>query len=118
MTRSERSTVYSVSITDKAVYDAEQACAWILADSPPRALQWFEGLIEAIDGLRTFPHRCPVAPESKRLPCEVRQLVYGHRRSGYRVLFWIREEQQRIIVLRIRHCARLELSVSELFNGL
>ena len=62
MRNSGESSVYRVRITDTAIADAYEACTWILADSPARALKWFEGLMEAIDGLRDLPRRWPVAP--------------------------------------------------------
>jgi hypothetical protein len=52
-----------------------------------------------------------VAAESRKLPVEVRQLLYGRRRS-YRALFLVR--QQTVVVLHIRHTARREASPEEI----
>ena len=116
MSNSERSMVYRVSITDRAIADADEACTWILQDSPSEALKWFARLMEAIDTLRMLPHRCPLASESKGFSTPVHQMIYGNRRSAYRVLFWIQEEQRRVIVVRIRHCARMALTPDELIE--
>lgn len=108
---------YRVRITQRAISDAEDVHEWIFDESPERAFSWFSGLLGAIYGLSVFPTRCPLALESRDLPIEVRQLLYGKRGGVYRILFHIQEEEKTVIVLRIRHSARLSLHPDELFDG-
>jgi hypothetical protein len=51
--------------------------------------------------------RCPLAPENKEFPFEVRQLLYGRKPHLYRVLFTI--EGDTVVVLHIRHGRRRRL---------
>jgi plasmid stabilization system protein ParE len=89
-----------------AEVEIEEGFQWLSDQSPDRAATWVAGLRKAIDSLRTFPRRCPVAPESAEFGEEVRVLLYGKRRSrnAYRVLFSIRGDT--IHVLGLRHAAR------------
>ncbi len=98
---------YRVEFTDQANTEADAAYSWIAIDAPDNAFIWFEGLIDAIDTLRSFPERCVVAPESEELGQEIRQLLYGK----YRLLFTIVE--QTVFVLHVRHGAREYLSKEE-----
>ena len=52
-------------------------------------LRWFLKLEEEIASLSEMPHRCPLAPENKEFPFEVRQMLYGRKPHRYRVLFTI-----------------------------
>jgi hypothetical protein len=57
------------------------------AGSSESGLKWFQKMKEAIAPLSELPHRCPLAPENKEFPFEVRQLFYGRKPHQYRVLF-------------------------------
>ena len=70
-------------------------------------LRCFQGLHEAIASLARLPKRCPLAPENKSFPSEVRQLLYGRRQYRYRILFTI--EGDTVVILHIRHGRRLHL---------
>ena len=59
---------------------------------------------KAIEALANFPRRCPVAPQDRSFPFEVRQLVYGNKPHLYRILFTI--AGRTIQVLHIRHGRR------------
>jgi len=41
-------------------------------------LRWFSRMDDAIESLSHMPERCKLAPESKSLPFEMRQLLYGN----------------------------------------
>lgn len=74
---------------------------------------WFEGLTLAINSLETLPARCPIAPESKELDREVRQLIYKKSKgSSYRILFGISGSQ--VYIYRIRHTAQQYVTKEEL----
>ena len=62
------------------------------------------------------PARCPVAPESRKFPQEIRELTHGKRRHKhkYRILFTVTEKE--VHVLHVRHGARLGLGEIEMFE--
>ena len=96
---------YKVEFTYQAESEANAAYRWIANDAPSNALNWFEGLIQAIETLGSMPERCAIAPESEDIGQEIRHLIYGK----YRVLFSI--EDQTVFVLHIRHGAQKYLSI-------
>ena len=51
------------------------------------------------DSLKTFPRRCPIAPEASFFDREVRQLITA-KRSKYRILYVV--EDDRVSILHIR----------------
>ena len=102
---------YRVLIDPKAVAEIEEAYVWLAQQAPRAALRWFNGLYEAIESLRDFPRRCALAPETRSVDREVRQLLFGRRGGVYRVLFSI--SGQTVQVLRVRHSARAVLPPDE-----
>lgn len=54
---------YRVHIQPSAEAELEDAYRWIAEDSPLAAARWYKGLVEAVGTLRSFPERCPPAPE-------------------------------------------------------
>lgn len=95
---------YEVNLTDQAHAEAEFAFKWIEQSSPTNAVEWFNGLVDAVETLCSMPERCIVAPESEDVGQEIRQLLYGK----FRILFSI--EKQTVYVLHIRHGAQKHLS--------
>jgi hypothetical protein len=63
-------------------------------------LRWLEGLQEKIETLSDLPERCPLARESKSLPFEMRQLLYGRRPRLYRILFTIERNVVHVLYIR------------------
>ena len=103
---------YRVLIHPDAERELKAAHAWLREQSPDAAERWRKGLVKRAATLATFPERCPLAPESKKLGEEVRQLLYGRRRATrYRLLFVI--EGRIVTLLHIRHGARLNLAEDE-----
>jgi plasmid stabilization system protein ParE len=94
---------YRVELTEPAKLEIAEAEDWIGAESTAAADRWIEALYDALDGLKTMPARCPLAPENKNHAEEIRQLIYGR----YRVLFTI--FPGRVLILHVRHGARLPL---------
>lgn len=90
---------YRVNIKPTAEKDLEQRYLQIAEDSPANALNWYLGLVEAIEKLDVMAERCPIAPEDVDLRLGIRHLIVGH----YRVLYWINGNQ--VDVLHIRHSA-------------
>ena len=91
---------YEVPIQPGAEEDIEQAYHWLAEQAPNEATAWYNGLVDVVLRLDTFPERCPLAPETVVFHQEIRQLLYG----AYRILFTIRGNA--VHVLHVRHCAR------------
>ena len=101
-----------IKVARRAVVDADEAFDWIARYAPRTAARWYTKLFAAIDSLETNPARCSIASESDAFPEVVRQLLFGKRRTAFRILFVIRGEM--VLVLRIVRCARQSLTVDEL----
>lgn len=95
---------YHIILQPEAYAGMERAYTYIEQESLDSAHQWAAGLMDAIDSLKTFPARCPIAPESRYFAQEIRQLLYGKGRSRYRILFTIKGDA--VSVLHIRHGAQ------------
>ena len=102
---------YQVVLTDRAARDLDEAYRWFAERAPEAAVDWYNGFLDALNSLVSNPERCPVAAESRKLSIEIRQLLYGRRRS-FRALFLVRE--QTVVVLHIRHTARREANPEDL----
>lgn len=97
---------YEVVTSEIAEAEAADAYLWLNRLSPDFAASWYDGLLDAVASLDTFPKRCPVAPENEDFPdVEVRQHLYKRGRTVYRILFCILEPDI-VRVLHIRHVAR------------
>ena len=103
---------YRVITLPRAERDAREAYQWLAQQAPEAALRWYRGLREAIESLAAHPQRCPIAPENEYAEEEIRQLLYGRRRSIYRILFTIKGDM--VSVLTVRHGARRLLRPEEL----
>ena len=96
---------FRIELTYQALEDADEILAWLISrQAGDSGRRWFSGLNDAIESLANFPLRCPLAPESREFPFEVRQLLYGRKPHVYRVLFTI--EGETVHVLHIRHGRR------------
>ena len=98
---------YRVTILEPAEQDIGRAFAWLAAQNDEAAIRWYNRLLEVVFSLANFPERCPLAPESRHLKKEIRQILHGHRQHKYRILFDIVADEVRI--LHVRHGARLAL---------
>ena len=67
-------------------------------------LEWFDGLVGAIESLAEFPQRCAFAPDPGFRERGVRQLLFGEGHSIYRVLYGVKDEE--VEILTIRHARR------------
>lgn len=99
---------YEVVIVPSAEGELEAAYLWILTQAPEAAANWYNGVLDAIVTLETFPERCPLAPESRAFDHDIRQLIHGKRHHAYRILFDVTGRTVRI--LHIRHGAREHLT--------
>jgi plasmid stabilization system protein ParE len=95
---------FLVVFRPQAQADITAAATWLARTSPTVAVRWHRGLLSIIDKLETNPALYPVADEAADLGLDLRELLYGRRRSVYRILFTI--AGQRVNVLRVRHAAQ------------
>ncbi len=96
---------FHVELTAQAEQDADGILEWLRSQHAGEAgIRWFTALEDAMVSLAEFPTRCPLAPESRIFPFEVRHLLYGNKPHIYRILFTISDTT--VYVLRIRHGRR------------
>jgi plasmid stabilization system protein ParE len=99
-----------VEVTTGAQRDAEAAFEWLAARTE-HAGTWFNGLVDAIEGLAELPNRWPLARENEEFDEPIRQMLYGKPPHVYRVLFIVRAN--RVYVLHVRHGARQTMKSGE-----
>jgi plasmid stabilization system protein ParE len=102
---------HQVIIQPSAERNISEAYEWIAARDADAAIRWYNRLMELILSLDTFPGRAPLAPESKSLNREIREIFHGRRHYKYRILFTVTENE--VHVLHVRHGARLALGETE-----
>jgi plasmid stabilization system protein ParE len=100
---------FRVETSAQAESDANSILEWLLSEhAGETGIRWFLALDDAIASLAAFPERCPLAPETRRFPFEVRQLLYGRKPHAYRILFTI--DGDTVKILHIRHGRRKPVS--------
>lgn len=104
-------THFQVIILPSAERNISAAYEWIAKRDEDAAARWYNKLVELILSLDTFPERAPLAPESKLLHREIREIFHGRRHYKYRILFTVTEN--RVHILHVRHGARLALGEAE-----
>lgn len=97
----------AVIIQPAAEHDIGAAYEWIAERDVAAAIRWYNRLVEVIFSLDVFPERCPLAPESKTVKTEIREIFHGRRQHKYRILFTVTAIE--VHVLHVRHGARLAL---------
>ena len=96
---------FRVELSEQAQRDIAAIYDWLQSQQAGGAGErWFLALRAAVASLKSLPSRCPLAPESRDSPVEVRHLLYGRRPHVYRILFAI--EGDLVQVLHIRHGRR------------
>jgi plasmid stabilization system protein ParE len=65
------------------------------------AADWLRRILEAVHSLRTMPERCGQAAEADTTGQDVRELLFGRRRSTVRIVFVIQHG-----AVSIRHIRR------------
>jgi plasmid stabilization system protein ParE len=104
---------FRVELTQRAQRDIAAFHVWLQGEDAGEAgAKWFAALRGAIESLAALPARCPIAPESRESPMEIRQLLYGRRPHTYRILFSI--DQQIVHVLHVRHGRRRPPTLREI----
>jgi plasmid stabilization system protein ParE len=103
--------LWDVIVERPAQRDIAEARLWLADRNPAAADRWFNSIYVTIGSLEIFPERCPLAPESRSLSAEIREILHGRRQHKYRILFTVSENE--VHVLHVRHGARLALGESE-----
>lgn len=88
----------------------EAQFAFIAAQSPQNAAEWFDRVLDAIATLEQFPKRCALAPESGRLGFELRMFIV----DGFLLLFRIDGERSVVEILHARHGRQRPVSKTDL----
>lgn len=102
---------WSVVVELDAQQDIAEAHLWLAERNRDAADKWFDDIYDTIASLEVFPERCPLAPESKFLNLQIREIFHGRRQYKYRILFIVVECD--VHVLHVRHGARLALGETE-----
>jgi plasmid stabilization system protein ParE len=100
---------FRIEVTARARDDADTIHAWMAENiSPAHAEKWYRELFERIETLIQHPSRCPIAPESRKLPAEIRELTHGKQRHKhkYRILFAIQGDV--VSILSVYHSSRAD----------
>ncbi|NOT58625.1 MAG: type II toxin-antitoxin system RelE/ParE family toxin [Acidobacteria bacterium] len=101
---------HSVIISPKAENDFTEIVLELVELSPAKTEKFYFGCRKAMDSLATFPARCPLVPESKKLKRQVRHLLY----EQYRIVFKIEDETDTVKIIRVRHQKRRPLTKDDL----
>jgi toxin ParE1/3/4 len=104
---------YHIEFAERAARDLEALYVEKDAAESQAASRWYNGLEEAVSALAAYPHRCPAAPEARKLRRELRHLLYGKKPHVYRVIYEVAERRQTVWVLTVRHGARRKLKTSD-----
>ena len=98
-------TRFRVEVTDTARAAITAQASYIAHDAhaPLGAQRWVDRVWEALDSLREFPRRAPLAEENGYVDYEVRELVVG----THLILFRINDERETVFVIGLRHGHRL-----------
>jgi len=92
---------FKIIFMPRALSDLEKIHAYIAHDSHDNAARLVTRILDAIELLKTAPHRTVFAPGS-RLPHPVRVLPV----SNYLVYFRVLDDVQAVRILHIRHGAQ------------
>lgn len=98
-------------ILPSAERDIVDAYEWLAEQDEKAAARWYNRLLDVIFSLESFPERCPLAPESRFLSADIREIFHGRRQHKYRILFTVTGDN--VHVLHVRHGARMALGETE-----
>ncbi|HWO33253.1 MAG TPA: type II toxin-antitoxin system RelE/ParE family toxin [Candidatus Acidoferrum sp.] len=113
MTTSVANMAYHIEFADRAARDLGALYVEKNAAESEAASRWYNGMEEAVYALATYPDRCPMAPEARKLRRELRHLLYGKKPHVYLVIYEVNERRQTVWVLTVRHGARRRLKASD-----
>ena len=76
---------WNVIVELPAQQDIAQAHLWLAERNQEAADHWFDSIYDTIGSLEILPERAPLAPESKSLHREIREIFHGRRHYKYRI---------------------------------
>ena len=91
---------YRVVITGSADRDFREHFAWTQERSIQGAENWRSRIIAGIRSLKSNPESNALARESSAFPEPFRCLPIGKRRSAFRVLYHVSDDEVRILAIR------------------
>ena len=98
---------------------ADAARWWAEHRSADEAQRWYDGFLQTLHRLATFPDSHPLADENDDFPYTIRELHYGlSSRPTHRAVYTIVDDS--VIVLTIRHAAQDRIipeDISERIDG-
>jgi plasmid stabilization system protein ParE len=104
--------IFRVELGARAQADLDEAFRFTSRNAPLTARDWLHRFEIALSTLAENPSRCGLAPESKRLNRELRQLLFGRRQFKYRAVYFI--EGDLVHIVRIRRAAMRGMSRRDL----
>lgn len=105
-------STYQIRITEPAEAEIDAAYQYLFARSQPAADRFRDEIAQSIRSLMQFPERCVLAPENGAFDRDVRQLIYRHGRTAYRILSMTEADDDLpafVLILRVRHGAQERL---------
>jgi plasmid stabilization system protein ParE len=93
---------YRLILSPQASADLIRLHSYISRDSADNAAKTVERILNAVEGLRTVPHRTVMERQSRKIRHPVRTLPVG----AYVVYFRSLDDERVVRVLTIRHGAR------------
>jgi plasmid stabilization system protein ParE len=99
---------FQVIFQPRARSDVAAAVMWLACNNPVAAARWRAGLFRIVQKLETNPLLYPEADEATELGLDLRELLYGRRRSKYRVLFTV--DDPMVNIHCVRHAAQDRLA--------
>jgi plasmid stabilization system protein ParE len=103
---------YHLHVQPAALEELDQAYVNAAKHAPATATRWLERFKDALLTLREEPERFVLAPESRFVEYEIRQLNFGRRTGAFRVLFTIRGDT--VHILHIRRGVRDQMTAAEI----
>jgi toxin ParE1/3/4 len=101
---------YRVIVMPSAQADLQEHTDYIALDSDRYAREWLNKAWDVISSLAENPKRFAVIAESEEIGVELRDaLHYSHR-----IVYWVKDEEQVVEVLRVYHGARKPLTQKDI----
>lgn len=105
---------YRVIVSPNAKSDLRGYFLNAAEHAPRTAERWLGRFENALASLSTNPERCALAPENDAVDAEIRQLLFGKRRSMFRALFTVVKDE--VHILHIRRATMQTAKPDELFG--
>ena len=104
--------MFQVRFQPAAIEDLNDAFFYAAQRAPEPAARWLRRFQTALQSLEHNPQRCPLAPESRKCPRELREYLFGKRPFVFRAIYTI--DVDTVWILRIRRAQRRRLTSEEL----